>query len=273
MEIISLPKSSYFSDYLKPAQVIFDLKSKDKVEAIEELLDLLARQKFIDNKKLILTRIIDRENLVSTAIGSGVALPHARHDTSGEIAVAVGRSEKGIDFEAHDGQKVHLIILVVWNPSIPGLFNHLFAGLARFLIRADNRHRIFEAKEKAELYGILSEIEFKFVHEEKIVSRASLLRKLQEIEIKRKRSSKEHQKELGKQAVMIREELDRDLVGRFDRLMERYGFAVADVVDGVCQSCNINLSTQMNSAIEGSNDIYICENCGKFLASVRKKKK
>ena len=273
MENKSVLISSNFSDYLKPSQVIYDLKSKDKVEAIEELLDLLAKQKLIDNKKLILTRIIDRENLVPTAIGFGVALPHARVDTGGEIAVAVGRSGKGIDFEAHDGQKVHLIILVVWNPSIPGLFNHLFAGLARFLIRADNRHRIFEAKDKAELHGILSEIEFKFVHEEKMVSRASLLRKLQEIEIKRKRATKEQGKELGKHAAMIREELDRDVVGRFDRLMERYGFAVADVVEGVCQGCNINLSTQMNSAIEGSNDIYVCENCGKFLASARKKKK
>ena len=273
MENKNLPRSSYFSDYLTLPQVVFDLKSKDKVEAIEELLDVLAKQKLIDNKKLILTRIIDRENLVSTAIGSGVALPHARVDTDGEIAVAVGRSEKGIDFEAHDGQKVHLIILVVWNPSIPGLFNHLFAGLARFLIRPDNRHRILEAKDKAELYGILSQIEFRFVHEEKIVSHAGLLRKLQEIEIKRKRASKEQQKELAKHAAMIRDELDRDLVGRFDRLMERYGFAVADAVEGVCQSCNINISTQMSSAIEGSNDIYVCENCGKFLASAKKKKK
>src|SRR5512136_749346 len=273
METHSLPKRSYFSDYLKPAQVIYDLKGKDKVPAIEELLDLLAKQKLIDNKKLLLTRIIDRENLVSTAIGNGVALPHARVDTGGTIAVAVGRSEKGIDFEAHDGQKVHLIILVVWNPSIPGLFNHLFAGLARFLIRPDRRQRIFEAKDKNELYGILSQIEFKFFHEDKIVSRASLLRKLQEIEIKRKKAAKDQQRDLAKAAAMIREELDRDLVGRFDRLMERYGFAVADVIEGVCQGCNINLSTQMHSAIEDSNDIYVCENCGKFLVSPAKKKK
>jgi mannitol/fructose-specific phosphotransferase system IIA component (Ntr-type) len=273
MEMLSLSKSSFFSDYLKPSQVVFDIKSKDKVEAIEELLDVLAKQKLIDNKKLILTRIIDRENLVSTAIGSGVALPHARVDTGGEIAVAAGRSEKGIDFEAHDGQKVHLIILVVWNPSIPGLFNHLFAGLARFLIRPENRNRIFQAQDKAELYEILSQIEFRFIQEDRIHSRASLLMKLQEIEIKKKKASKEHQKEFAKQAAMIREELDGDVVARFDRLMERYGFAVADVVDGVCQSCNINLSTQMNSAIEGSNDIYVCENCGKFLASAKKKKK
>ena len=273
METHSLPKRSYFSDYLKPAQVIYDLKGKDKVPAIEELLDLLAKQKLIDNKKLLLTRIIDRENLVSTAIGNGVALPHARVDTDGSIAVAVGRSEKGIDFEAHDGQKVHLLILVVWNPTIPGLFNHLFAGLARFLIRPENRSRILAAKDKTELYDILAGIEFRFVHEEKIVSRARLLKKLQEIELKKKKAGKEHQKELQKQASMIREELDRDLLSRFDRLMERYGFAVADAVEGVCQGCNINISTQMYSAMEDSNDIYVCENCGKYLVSAKKKKK
>ena len=274
MENGNLPRSCYFSDYLTPHQVIFDIKSKDKVEAIEELLDVLAKQKLIENKKLILTRIIDRENLVSTAIGYGVALPHARVDSGGEIAVAVGRSEKGIDFDAHDGQKVHLIILVVWNPSLPGLFNHLFAGLARFLIKPEFRHRLFHAKDKADLYKVLSEIELALPHaEEKIINRAGLLNKLQELEVKKRKASKDQQKEIQKQAGLIREELDEALLTRFDRLMERYGFAVSEVLDGVCQSCNINLSTQMFSQIEGSNDIYICENCGKYLVYGKKKKK
>ena len=56
-------KSSYFSDYLKPSQIIFDLKAKDRVAGIEELLDVLAKQKLIKNKKLLLTRVIDRERL------------------------------------------------------------------------------------------------------------------------------------------------------------------------------------------------------------------
>jgi len=274
MESKGPQKSSHFSDYLKPPQIVFGLKSKDKVQAIEELLDILAKQKLVANKKLILTRVIDRERLESTAIGEGVALPHARVDTGGEIAVAVGHSEKGIDFEAVDGKKVHLIILVVWNPVLPGLFNHLFAGLARFLIKPDFRTRLFQAKDKSELYSILSEIELVLPHhEDKIVSRAGLLNKLQEIEIRKKKAAKEQQKELQKHAGLIRDELDQALLTRFDKLMARYGFAVAEVIDGVCQGCNINVSTQMYSAIEGSNDIYVCENCGKFLISPKKKKK
>ncbi|MEW5902631.1 MAG: PTS sugar transporter subunit IIA, partial [Acidobacteriota bacterium] len=227
----------------------------------------------VKNKKLILTRIIDRERLESTALGDGVALPHARVDTGGEMAIAVGLSEKGIDFEAIDSKKVHLIILIIWNPSIPGLFNHLFAGLARFLMKPEFRQKIFRAKDKNELYKYLSEIELMLPHEERIISRAGLLYKLQEIEKRKKRAPKALQRELQKQANLIREELDESILTRFDKLMERYGFAVAEVVGGVCQGCNMTVSTQMYSAIEGSNDIYVCENCGKFLVASRKKKK
>lgn len=267
-------KSHFFSDFLKPNQIVFDLQAKEKVQSIEELLDILLKQKLIKNKKLILTRLIDRERLDSTAIGDYVALPHARVDTGGDMAVAIGRSEKGIDFDAVDKRKVHLIILVIWNPSLPGLFNHLFAGLARFLRKPDFRRRLFEAKNKTDLYDILSEIELALPHyEERIISRASLLYKLQEIELRKKKASKEHLKELQKQADLIREELDEALLTRFDRLMQRYGFAVAEIEGGVCQGCNMKVATQMSSAIEGSNDIYICENCGKFLVSSHKKKK
>jgi len=70
--------SAIFSDYLKPIQIVHDLKASDKVDAIEELLDVLAKLKLIRNRKVLLTRLIDRENLVSTALGEGIAVPHAR---------------------------------------------------------------------------------------------------------------------------------------------------------------------------------------------------
>jgi len=266
-------RETSFGEFFKPSQIIFELKSKDKLEAIEELLDSLVKQKLIANKNLTLTRIIDRENLESTALGHGIAVPHARVDAESEIAVAVGRSAEGLDFDAHDGKKVHLIILVIWNPSIPGLFNHLFAGLARFLIRPDYRERLFRTSDKTDLYNVLSEIHLAFPREEKIINRASLLKKLQDIEIKKRRAAREMHHELQKHSDLIREELDASLLARFDKLMERYGYAVTEVIDGVCQSCNINISTQMASAIEGSNDIYVCENCGKYIISPRKKEK
>lgn len=266
-------KSSYFSDYLKPSQVIFNLKARDKIQVLEELLDVLVKQKLIKNKKLILTRIIDRERLESTAIGHNVALPHARVDTEGDIVIAVGKSKEGIDFDSIDNKKVHLITLVIWNPSLPGLFNHLFAGLARFLRKPQFRQRVFEAKNKSELYSVLSEVELRLPREDRIISRASLLWKLQKIEIAKKKKDKKKLTQLKKLSNLIRGELDRSLIDRFDRLIERYGFAVAEVDGGVCQGCNINVATGIGAAIEGSNDIYVCENCGKFLVAAKHKKK
>ncbi|HRD02001.1 MAG TPA: PTS sugar transporter subunit IIA [Candidatus Saccharicenans sp.] len=266
-------REASFGEFFKPAQVIFELKSHEKLEAIEELLDSLVKQKLISSKNLTLTRIVDRENLESTALGHGIAVPHARVDTEGQMAVAVGRSAEGIDFSAPDGRPVHLIILVVWNPTIPGLFNHLFAGLASFLIKLENRDRLFSARDKNELYSVLSRIPLTFPYEDRIVNRASLLKKLQEIELKIRRAPEARQEELQKHRALIREELDQSLLARFDLLMDRYGYAVSEVVDGVCQSCNMSVSTQMASAIEESNDIYICENCGKYLVSPEKREK
>jgi len=266
-------RTSFFSDYLKPSHVIPDLQAKTKVEALDELLEILQKDKLIENKKVLLTRIIDRERLETTAIGNGIALPHARVNAGGDIAVAAGRSEKGIDFEAVDKKKVHLVILVIWNPSLPGLFNHLFAGLANSLRKADFRQRAFEAKDKDGLYQVLSQIELHIPPEEKILSRASLLKKLQDIEIRLRKTPKAQRKPLEQQAQLIRGELDQTLLSRYDRLMQRYGFAVAELEGGVCQGCNINVATGMSSAIAGSNDIYICENCGKFLVAKKAKEK
>jgi predicted nucleic acid-binding Zn-ribbon protein len=179
----------------------------------------------------------------------------------------------GIDFGATDKKKVRLIILIVWNPSLPGLFNHLFAGLANSLRHAEYRERIFSSKDKTDLYGILSEIQLKLSQEDKIVSRGVLLKKLQEIEMKKKKAPKAQLKTLTAQAALIREELDQALLVRFDKFMERYGFAVSEVDEGVCQGCYISVSTEMSSAIEGSNDIYVCENCGKYLVAAKRKKK
>lgn len=266
-------KNTHFSDFLEPSQVIFNLKADSKISALEELLDILKQQELIKDRKPILTRIIDRERLESTGIGHGIALPHARIDTGHDIAIAVGRSGEGIDFESIDKTPVHLVILVVWNPSIPGLFNHLFAGLAKFLMRESFRNRIFKADSADALYRILSEIELDIPQKtDLILHRAGLLWKLQDIEIQKKKASGKQLSELTRQSELIRSELDAALLDRFDRLMARYGFAVTEVKDGTCMGCYINVSTLMGSAIEGSNDIYVCENCGKFLVAAQNKK-
>jgi predicted nucleic acid-binding Zn-ribbon protein len=85
-----------------------------------------------------------------------------------------------------------------------------------------------------------------------------------------KKADKTKKKGLQRKANLIRDELDGALLDRFDKLMERYGFAVAELDDGACQGCFINVATGMRSAIEGSDDIFVCENCGKYLVAKKK---
>ena len=265
-------QGTYFSDFLKASHVVFGLKASDKIQALEELLENLVKLKKISNEKPILTRIIDRERLETTAIGDGVALPHARVETGDDIVVAVGRSHEGIDFDAVDGKPVQIIILIIWNPALPGLFNHLFAGLAQSLRRPDFRDRLCQAANKTELFNILSEIQLSMPQtEDQIISRARMLWRLQELEQELKKARGAKKKELQKDSDFIRQELDDALLDRFERLMERYGFAVAEVEDGACKGCFINLATGMRSSIECSNDIFVCENCGKFIISSQKR--
>src|SRR4030042_3928004 len=106
METTHKIQASFFSEFLKPGHIVYELQARTKVDALDELLELLHKHKHIDNKKLLLTRIIDRERLETTAIGDGIALPHARVNAGGDLTVAVGRSEKGLDFDAGDRGEV-----------------------------------------------------------------------------------------------------------------------------------------------------------------------
>ncbi|MCC7294667.1 MAG: hypothetical protein IT188_02300, partial [Acidobacteria bacterium] len=54
---------SHFSDYFKINQLVFELRASEKVAAVEELIDVLAKQKLVRNRKMILTRLMDRETL------------------------------------------------------------------------------------------------------------------------------------------------------------------------------------------------------------------
>ena len=100
-------KKSHFSDFLNPSRIVFDLQAKNKIDALDELLEVLAQQKLISNKKLVLTRLIDRERLESTAIGHGVALPHARLDSGHDIQVVIGRSQDCLLYTSPSPRDAH----------------------------------------------------------------------------------------------------------------------------------------------------------------------
>jgi PTS system fructose-specific IIA component/PTS system nitrogen regulatory IIA component len=100
---------------------------------------------------------MSREELGSTGIGKGVAVPHAKHESVEGLVAAFGRSAAGVEFAALDGQPVQLIFLLLSSKDVSGQHLEALARVAR-LVRDDKFCRFLrEAKDRGELAELLQE--------------------------------------------------------------------------------------------------------------------
>jgi fructose-specific phosphotransferase system IIA component len=116
-----------FTDFVRREAIIADLMADDKEGVIREMAEGLSRAGSLADNQLddIVKAILKREELGSTGIGRGVAVPHTKHKSVERLTGAVAVSREGVDFNSLDGEKVHLIFLLVSPPDRPG--DHLRA--------------------------------------------------------------------------------------------------------------------------------------------------
>ena len=101
------------SGLLKEGSVELNLTGKNKAQIIAELADLACGAGGVRNKKSLIDAIAQREQLGSTAIGNGVAIPHAKIDGIKQAMLVLGRSSEGVDFNSLDGGKTHLFFMLI----------------------------------------------------------------------------------------------------------------------------------------------------------------
>ena len=104
---------------LDPKKVVLNLTAQRNFDAIRELATVLWQDVAVPDQKRLLASLIRREQQASTGIGKGVAIPHAHEDGIQRQLLAIGISQVGIDFDAIDGQPVHIIALLVTPPETP----------------------------------------------------------------------------------------------------------------------------------------------------------
>jgi len=144
------------SSFIKPERVI-TLEMADKKQVIEKLADLLALDPVVKDKEQMKQAIWDREKQLSTGIGDGIAIPHARTKAVSDFAVAMARIEAGVDFGAEDKKPVHLVFLIVASDTQDKNYIQL---LSRLMLRMKNTElvqKLLQAKGTEELYEILVE--------------------------------------------------------------------------------------------------------------------
>ena len=110
-----------------------NLKAKDKDGILEEMVDLLFKAGKIDDKGKILDAVQKREELMSTGIGHGVAIPHAKCDGIKDLCAAFGRSKNGINFKSLDNEPVHLFFMLLSPEDVTGPHIKALAKISRLL--------------------------------------------------------------------------------------------------------------------------------------------
>ena len=116
-----------FADFVSVEAIQADLQAEDKEEVIREMIQALSDAGKIENDQLesIVNAVMKREELGSTGIGRGVAVPHTKHPSVERLVGSVGVSKPGVDFSSLDGEKVQLFFVLISPPDRPG--DHLRA--------------------------------------------------------------------------------------------------------------------------------------------------
>jgi mannitol/fructose-specific phosphotransferase system IIA component (Ntr-type) len=102
---------------LKPDRIKLELAARKKNDVLRELVTLIHKEKDSD---LLVSTLLKREELGSTGIGKGVAIPHGRSLVVENLEIVVGRSKDGVEFNAIDKKPVNLFFLIVAPPQDPG---------------------------------------------------------------------------------------------------------------------------------------------------------
>jgi mannitol/fructose-specific phosphotransferase system IIA component (Ntr-type) len=149
------------ADHLRETAICTEVECDKREDAIRVLLELsvaggTVRKGFVDRA---LAAVLERERLGSTAIGKGVAVPHARLDELPRILVAFGYSAGGVEFNALDGEPVHLIFLVIAPKTGAEEYLNIMQRITRLVQNDDFRRFVAAAHTSAQVTDLVREMD------------------------------------------------------------------------------------------------------------------
>jgi fructose-specific phosphotransferase system IIA component len=156
----------YLSELLNEQSILLDLQARDKESCIKELVQLLERAHHIHTKGEILSKVLQRESMMSTGIGNGVAIPHGKTRQLDRLVAACGVARAGIDFDAMDGEPARLFILLVSPENLRGPHVKALANVSRLLKEESVRASLEKCASAREFLEVLQSAEQQFLPRE-----------------------------------------------------------------------------------------------------------
>ncbi len=142
-------------DILSAESTIVGLKGETKEDIIGELVDALPEAGVVTDREKVLQAVLEREKIMSTGIGDGIAIPHGKSDAVTRLAAALGTQRRGVDFEALDGEPAYVFLLLVSPANVSGPHIKALARISRLLKNDDFKKKLTAATTPAEVLAII----------------------------------------------------------------------------------------------------------------------
>ncbi|MDE5648676.1 MAG: PTS sugar transporter subunit IIA, partial [Oscillospiraceae bacterium] len=146
------------TDLLNKESILLNGSPKSKSEAIDMLIDLQMNSGKIENKEIYKKGILAREEISSTAVGEGIAIPHAKSEAVKEPSLSAMTVPGGVDYEAMDGEPSNLLFMIA-APNDGDVHLEVLSRLMTILMDEDFRAKLLSAKTKDEFLKIIDNME------------------------------------------------------------------------------------------------------------------
>ncbi len=144
------------ADYFDKSYIFLDVEGSNKGEIIHSMVKHMAQRKIIKTQKDVEHAILEREAVISTAIGDGIALPHARLPNIKKPIICFFRLKVPIDYGSPDNKPVSMLFLELTDKKDDGMQLNIIAQISRIISFSNNRERLLAAQKEEDIYNILS---------------------------------------------------------------------------------------------------------------------
>ena len=141
-------------EILQVSKIIPSLHGKEKNDVVNELVDLFKNDERVKDLDEMRSAVHEREKIMSTGVGKGFAIPHAKTNSVTEIVAAFGKLDEPIDFQALDEQPVNLVFLLVGKENLVGPHIKLLSRISRMMNKDEFRESLSKAKTAQEIYSL-----------------------------------------------------------------------------------------------------------------------
>jgi len=136
---------------------IVELKGTSKDEVLKEMVEVVGRAPEVEDKAAFYRAILDRESILSTGIGLGIAVPHAKIGSVKGLVAALGKTKRGVQYGALDDQPVHIVVMIAASDGQQSDYIRALARVTLLLKNEKIRKAIIEAADPGAVYDILVE--------------------------------------------------------------------------------------------------------------------